>query len=109
MKTLKCFAAVIFRMEYLLIALVVLCYLDGIITNFVVTRGFGREGNPLMKGLVGDWKFPVLKAMGGLLCALILWAIYKRWSKLAVVSTSFLVVVLAGIVLWNLCTYSLSV
>ncbi len=108
MKTLKCFTAAIFRMEYLLVALVVLCVLDGIITNFVVTNGFGREGNPLMKGLVGGWKFPVIKAMGGLLCALILWDIYKRWSKLAVISTSCLVVVLAGIVGWNLYAYSLS-
>ena len=108
MKTLKGFTAVIFRMEYLLAALVVLCVMDGILTHFLVTSGVVREGNPLMKGLVGGWKFLAIKSMGALLCALILWDIYKRWSKLAVVSTSCLVVISAGIVFWNLYAYSLS-
>ena len=108
MNTVKRSVAVICRMEYLLGVLVVLCVLDGLITNFLVTNGLGREGNPLMKGLVGDWKFLAVKSLGGLLCAFILWDIYKRWSKLAVVSTLCLVVILAGIVLWNLCAYSLS-
>jgi hypothetical protein len=107
-KTLKRSVAAICRMEYLLGLLVVLCFLDGLISNFLVTNGFGREGNPILKGLVGDWKFLALKSLGGLLCALILWDIYKRWSKLAVVSTSCLVVLLAGIVFWNLYAFSVS-
>ena len=108
MNTFKRSVAVIWRMECLLGVLVVLCVLDGLITNFLVTNGFGREGNPILKGLVGDWKFLAVKSLGGLLCALILWDIYKRWSKLAVVSTICLVVILAGIVIWNLYAYSLS-
>ena len=108
MKIFKRFVAVIFRMECLLGALVALCVLDGLITQFLVTNGFGREANPILKGLVGDWKFLVIKVLGGLICALILWDIYKRWPKLAVVSTSCLVVLLAGIVIWNLYAYSVS-
>ena len=108
-KTFKRSVAAIFRMEYLLGVLVGLCVLDGLITHFLVTNGLGREGNPILKGLVGDWKFVVVKLLGGLLCAFILWDVYKRWSKLAVVSTSCLVVLLAGIVFWNLYAYSVSV
>jgi hypothetical protein len=107
-KIFKRFVVVISRMECLLGALVALCVLDGIITQFLVTNGYGREGNPILKGLVGDWKFLVIKVLGGLLCALILWDIYKRWPKLAVISTACLVVLLAGIVIWNLYAYSVS-
>lgn len=109
MKTLKRSFAAIWRMEYLLGVLVGLCVLDGLISHYLVINGFGREGNPILKGLVGDWKFLVVKSLGGLLCALLLWDVYKRWSKLAIVSTSCLVVLLAGIVFWNLYAYSVSV
>jgi hypothetical protein len=106
--TVKRSVAVFWRMEYLLGVLVILCVLDGLITNFLVTNGLGREGNPVLKGLVGSWKFVAIKSLGGLLCALLLWDIYKRWSKLAVVSTLCLVVIYGGIVVWNLYAYSLA-
>jgi len=107
-KTVKRFFAAICRIEYLLGALVALCVLDGVITHFLVTNSFGREGNPLLKGMVGSWKFLVIKLLGGLLSAFILWDIYKRWPRLAVVSTLCLVVLLAGVVIWNLYAYSVS-
>ncbi len=89
-------------MSYLLSALIALVVSDGLISHFLVRHGLGREGNPFLKTLVGEWNFLVIKVLAVLLCALILWDIYKRRSKLAVITTLSFVVLYAGIVLWNL-------
>ncbi len=89
-------------MSYLLAALIALVVSDGLLSNFLVRAGLGREGNPFLETLVGEWNFLVIKVFGALLSALILWDIYKRRSKLAVTTTLCFVVLYAGIVLWNL-------
>lgn len=89
-------------MSYLLGALIALVVSDGLLSNFLVRAGLGREGNPFLETLVGEGIFIVIKVFGVLLCALILWDIYKRRSKLAVITTLCFVVLYAGIVLWNL-------
>jgi hypothetical protein len=50
---------------------------------------------------VGENAFIALKVVGALLCALILWDIYRRFPKLAVIATWCCVVIYGGIVLWN--------
>lgn len=92
-------------MRYLLSALIVLVVCDGLISQFLVRSGFGREGNPFLQAWVGEEAFLVIKVLGVLLCALILWDMYKRWSRLALISTSCFVVIHAGIVLWNLSVF----
>ena len=88
-------------MLYLLGLLVALVIGDGLITHFLVTDGIAREGNPLLQPLVGQAGFIVLKVVGALLCAVILWDIYRRHPRLALISTSFFVVFYGVIVLWN--------
>ncbi len=88
-------------MRYLLIALVALVVSDGVISHFLVTGGLGREWNPFLKTLVGEEYFLVIKLLGALLSALILWDIYRKWPKLALISSSCLVAVYAALVLWN--------
>ena len=100
--------ASVYKMEYLLVMLVALEVADAVISYYLIKGGLGREGNPLMGGLVGDGKFVILKALGGVLCAFLLWDIYKRWPKLAVVSTSCLLVGLAAIVVWNVYAWSIT-
>jgi hypothetical protein len=93
------------KFKYLLLALILLVIADGLITNFLVRDGLVSESNPFLQSLVGDTNFIILKTAGALLCALILWDIYKRWSKLAVASSSCFVAIYAGIVIWNLCLF----
>ena len=89
-------------MSYLLGLLVAFVIGDGLLTHFLVTGGIAREGNPFLQPLVGEAGFIVLKVAGALLCAIILWDIYRRYPRVALISTSFFVVCYGVIVLWNL-------
>jgi len=88
-------------MKYLLSLLVVLVIADGLLTNLLVNGGLAREGNPFLQHLVGEAGFIVIKAVGVLLCALILWDIHKRLPRLALVSTWCFVIGYGAIVIWN--------
>jgi len=88
-------------MKYLLSLLVILVISDGLLTNFLVNGGFAREGNPFLQNLVGEFGFIALKTVGVLLCAFILWDIYKRLPRVALVSTWCFVIGYGVIVLWN--------
>ena len=90
------------KMKYLLGLLVLFVIADGLLTHFLITNGIAREGNPFLQPIVGKTGFIVLKVVGAFLCALILWDIYRRYSRLALISTSFFVVSYGAIVLWNL-------
>jgi hypothetical protein len=108
LKTSKGYFSGIHRMRYPLAALIALVVSDGLITHFLVRQGLGRERNPLLQTLVGETNFLVIKVLGALLCALILWDIYRRWPKLALISSWCFVVLYAGIVLWNLSVFFIS-
>jgi hypothetical protein len=87
--------------KYLLVLLVVLVVSDGLLTQFLIDGGLAREGNPLLQPLVGKNGFLMLKAAGALLCALILWDIYRRFPKLAVIATWCFIAAYGAIMLWN--------
>ena len=89
------------RMKYLLAALVALVTLDGVITEFLVGSGSAREINPFLEPLVGSTGFMILKAVGALVCAFILWDVHRRFPKVGVIATWTAVVGYAAIVLWN--------
>ena len=88
-------------MKYLLGVLIVFVIADGLLTQGLVNGGLAREGNPFLKPLVGEVGFIALKAAGALLCAFILWDIYRRFPRVAVIATSCFVVAYGAIVLWN--------
>ena len=88
--------------KYLLGLLVLLVVADGLLTQLLITDGKAREGNPFLQSIVGENIFIVLKVAGALLCALILWDIYKRHPRVALISTSCFVAFYGVIVLWNL-------
>ena len=88
-------------MKYLLGLLILFVVGDGLLTQFLVNGGLAREGNPLLQSLVGENGFIALKAAGALLCAFILWDVYRRFPKIAVVVTWCCVVFYGGILLWN--------
>ncbi len=88
-------------MKYLLGLLIGFEILDGVISHFLINGGLAREGNPFLTAIVGETTFLVLKVVGVLLCAFILWDIYKRYPRLAMIATSVFVVAYGVIVLWN--------
>ena len=89
----------------LLITLISLVIADGLITQFLVKEGLAREGNPFLQSIVGEHTFLIVKVLGAFVCAYLLWDIYKRWAKLALISTSCLVLCYGAIVIWNLSVF----
>jgi len=88
-------------MLYLLIILVCLVVLDGVITEYLINGGGGNEGNPLLESLVGEPAFMILKAVGAVFCAFVLFDIHKRMPKIAMITTCVAVAAYFGIVIWN--------
>jgi hypothetical protein len=89
------------KMLYLLIALVLLVLLDGLITEYLMDGGGAKEANPFLEPLVGQTGFMILKAVGALLVAVILWDVYRRFPRVAVIAAWIAVAGYLGIVLWN--------
>ena len=109
MKLLREFTTSKAPIKYLVLTLTVLVIADGLITEFLVGSGLGREGNPLLRGIVGEWTFMALKVVGAFLCAFLLWDINRRWPVLALVGTSCLVACYGAIVAWNVFVYFIAV
>lgn len=95
-------------MKYLLGLLVLFEISDGLLTHFLIDGGIAREGNPFLQPMVGEGGFLILKVVGVLLCAFILWDIYKRYPRVALISTSCFVAFYGVIVLWNLVLFAVS-
>ena len=89
------------QMKYLLGLLVIFVVSDGLLTQGLINGGLAREGNPILQPLVGEPGFIILKAAGALLCAFILWDIYRRFPRVAVIATWCFVGAYGVIVLWN--------
>jgi hypothetical protein len=88
-------------MFWLLGLLVAFVILDGVITELLLAHGLARESNPFLEPLVGEPGFMVLKSVGALVAAFILWDIYRHWPKLATIAAWVLVSAYGVIVLWN--------
>jgi hypothetical protein len=85
----------------LLIILVSLVVLDGLLTEYLVPGGLAREANPFLEPLVGKTGFMILKIVGALLCAFILWDVHRRFPRVAMIATWIAVAGYFAIVLWN--------
>lgn len=90
-----------YRIYGLLAGLVILVIADGLITAYLVNHGIAAESNFFLRHWAGEWYFPLIKALGALLCGLLIWDIYRRWPRLALVSSTLFVLGYGGIVLWN--------
>jgi hypothetical protein len=88
-------------MKYLLIIMVAFVVLDGLLTEYLIASGGAREANAFLAPLVGEGIFMLLKIVGSLFCALVLWDIYTRNQKLATVATWIAMVGYGLIVVWN--------
>ncbi|MFC2068836.1 DUF5658 family protein [Chloroflexota bacterium] len=90
------------RISGLLGTLFALVVADGIISNFLVAQGIGRELNPFLQTLVGQEAFLLLKVTGAVLSAFILLNIYWKRPHFARIITLCMVAVYTGIMYWNL-------
>jgi hypothetical protein len=88
-------------MIYLLGLLAVFIISDGLLTHALVGDSLMREGNPLMVPLVAQGNLMLLKLVGTIVCVIILWDLYRRFPRLALISTSCFVVAYGIIVFWN--------
>jgi hypothetical protein len=82
-----------------------LSVLDAVLTHFLVKNNLGREGNPFLAPIVGGPFFFVVKFLGALLAAFILWDIYRRNRRLGLTATTCLVAAYTLIVLWNMSAF----
>jgi hypothetical protein len=105
LETVKNYFSGSHRLRLLLCTLFVLVVSDGIVSRFLITQRFGIEANPLLRGWVGDEKFLMIKVVGALIAAFILWDINKQNHKLAFISTVCFVTAYALIVSWNIVVF----
>ena len=89
------------NMKVLLSLLVTFVITDGLLTELLLSGGRAREGNPLLAPLVGNIGFIVLKVVGSLVCAFILWDIYRRFPRMALIAAWFFVIAYGAVVIWN--------
>jgi len=93
--------------RYTLYVLFGIIVADGLISQFLVTGGYGSEINPLLIHLVGRDSFLAIKISGAFLATLFLWIKYNAKPRLvytvAVVALGFYTI----IVYWNLFVFLL--
>jgi hypothetical protein len=88
-------------MKYLLTFMIAFVILDGVLTEYLIATGRAWEANAYMAPLIGNVGFMLLKIFGALFCALVLWDIYTRHQKLAIVAAWIAAVGYGVIVAWN--------
>jgi hypothetical protein len=85
----------------LLFLLSFLMILDGVLTNILVTRNLAYEINPILANVAGRPGLLIIKLLGAILAAIILWRMYQRYRALAIAITTFFVLVYGSLVMWS--------
>lgn len=93
------------RIGYLLGTLLSLVVADGIISQFLIKSGIGREGNPFLKSIVAEGNFLIVKMCGAIICVLILWNMARRVPRLVFIVSVSLVAVYTAILFWNIAVF----
>ena len=88
--------------RYTLYTLFCLVVADGLLTQFLVTGGYGQEVNPFMRAWISHGGFLVIKISGAFLATLLLWIKYNAKPKLVYAITVAFLIFYTGIVFWNL-------
>jgi hypothetical protein len=93
------------KIEYLLGTLLGLVVADGLLSQFLIKSGIGQEVNPLLKTLVAEDSFLIIKMCGAIICVLILWNMARRVPRTAFIVSVSLVAVYTAILFWNLAVF----
>jgi hypothetical protein len=94
--------------RYTLYVLFGIIVADGLLTQFLVTGGYGSEGNPLLTSLVGGKSFLDIKISGAFLATLFLWINYNTKPRLIYTITVVALGLYTIIVYWNLFVFLLT-
>jgi hypothetical protein len=98
-------SAVSRKIEYLLGTLLSLVVADGLISQFLIKSGLGQEGNPLLKILVTENNFLVIKMCAAIICVLILWNIARRLPRIIFILSACFVGIYTAILFWNIAVF----
>lgn len=93
------------KIEYLLGTLLALVVADGLISQFLIKGGLGQEGNPLLRVLVTENDFLIIKMCAAIVCVLILWNIARRLPRLIFIFSACVVGLYTAFVLWNIAVF----
>jgi len=88
--------------RYTLYVLFGIIVADGLLTQFLVTGGYGLEANPLMAPLVGGDSFLAIKISAAFLATLLLWIKYNTRPRLVYRIAVVALGLYTTIVYWNL-------
>lgn len=91
--------------RYTLYVLFGIIVADGLLSQFLVTGGYGLEANPLMAPFVGGGSFLTIKISAAFLATLFLWIKYNTRPKLVYKITVVALGLYTTIVYWNLFTF----
>jgi hypothetical protein len=95
--------------RYTLYVLFGIIVADGVISQFLITGGYGSEGNPLLMSWVGGGSFLGIKIAGAFLVTLLLWVKYNANPRLVNTVAVVALVFYTTIVYWNLFAFLLTV
>jgi hypothetical protein len=93
------------RVEYLLGTLLSLVAADGLISQFLIKNGLGREGNPFLRVLVMENDFLIIKMCSAILCVIILWNIARKLPRLIFIFSACFVGLYTALLFWNLSVF----
>ena len=91
-----------YTMRLMLYTLFGLVVADGLITEFLVTDGYGLEVNPFLRAWVGQELFLAIKVSGAFLVTLLLWIQYNVRPRAVYIITVVFLAFYTTIVFWNL-------
>jgi hypothetical protein len=94
--------------RYTFYALFCIVVADGLITQFLVTAGYGSEANPFLVHWASHGMFLAIKVSGAFLATLLLWINYNVKPKLVYTITVVFLVFYTTIVIWNLSVFFLA-
>jgi hypothetical protein len=97
------------KVRYTLYVLFGIIVADGLLTQFLVTGGYGLEANPLMAPFVGGQSFLVIKISAAFLATLFLWIKYNTSPKLVYTISVVALGLYTAIVYWNLFAFAIAV
>jgi len=94
--------------RYILYVLFGIIVADGLLTQFLVTGGYGLEANPLMAPLVGGESFLAIKISAAFLATLLLWIKYNTRPRFVYTIAVVALGLYTTIVYWNLFAFALA-
>ena len=97
------------KIQYLLGTLLSLVVADGIISQFLIKEGLGKEINPFLKTLATGSDFLIIKMCGAIICVIILWNLAKRSPRLILIFSSCVVAIYTAILFWNIAVLIISI